>query len=440
MIYDVIIIGAGAAGLFAGASVPVPVKGLILEKCQSPGKKLLMTGAGQCNLTHGGNIKEFLLHYGENGKNIRNILYHYNNQSVMDFFSMHNIPVAQREDGKIFPQSLQSKDILAMLVDSCQRNGFEFSYSSAVTDILIPQVDWEVSQNDKVETLEDSINCPIYTIKCGTKIYLTKKLIIATGGASYPSTGSDGNFSSIFKKLKIQITPMQPALVPIHVQGYPYSELSGISFSKISVSIHRNQGIMTDSVGTKKIAEKTDDLLLTHTCFSGPAILNISRFASTGDTIVINYFPKKSKEIILNELKKMIIGNSKQVLTLLHEYFNDDLPSSPSTIPKRFLEFLCKRLNLNPSQKSSQLSGANVKDLVHLITADTYFISGLGGYNLAMVTKGGVCLDAVDLKTLESKQYPNLFIIGEALDVDGDTGGYNLQFAFSSGHLVANQI
>ena len=436
MIYDVIIIGAGAAGLFAGASMPAPVRGLIIEKNSSPGKKLLMSGAGQCNLTHGGNIKNFISHYGGNGHHIRSILYRFNNQNLIDFFQSKNIPLFEREDGKIFPKSLQSHEVLNCLVGSCIHNGLKFIYSSPVTGISL-------------ENIKEEVSTSIYSVYCGKNLYQTRKLIVATGGCSYPASGSDGNLFNILGNMGIRINPTKPALVPIHVYDYPFRNLSGISFPKASISIYRKpyKNLLNAKIpeiqivdcdnSTMKIAENKDALLLTHTFFSGPVILNISRYASVEDLISINYYPLKSKEQIFKELSKLIVGNKKQLITILYEYFNTDLSKSPVDIPKRFLEVICLRCNADPAQKSSQVSFQILKSITNLMASDTYCIQGLGGYNIAMVTSGGVILDDVDNKTLESKKYPNLYFAGEVLDIDGDTGGYNLQFAFSSGNLVA---
>lgn len=415
MVYDLIIIGAGAAGLFSGASLSKPVNGLILEKSSAPGKKLLMSGGGQCNLTHGGSVKEFISHYGGKGNLIRSILYQFNNQAVMEFFQKRGVPLFLREDGKVFPESLKARDILESLMKSCLENGLQFQLNSPVTGIS--------SDADASEGIL------IYSVRCGDAVYRAKKLIIATGGCSYPTTGSDGGFFSILENLGISITPTKPALVPIYVQEYPYKEIPGIAFSNATLFIYN----------TKKIAETSDALLLTHDGFSGPAILNLARDARTGNEVVINYFPSKSPETIRKELTQAIQGNPKQILNVLHEYLRVDSPSSQTEIPKRFLEVLCNRAHLDPTQKSSQLSGAALKSIVRLLTADRHSISGLGGYNTAMVTAGGISLDEVNMKTLECKKFPSIYFAGEVLDVDGDTGGYNLQFAFSSGYLVAQQ-
>jgi len=402
MIYDLIIIGAGAAGLFAGASLPSPLTGLIIDKKALPGRKLLLTGSGQCNLTHGGSIKDFIPHYGKNGSAIRSILYHFNNRSVIDFFERKGIPLFEREDEKVFPKSLKAQDVLNVLVESCIENGLQFHYSSAVEQITYHG---------------------IYTVQCSDRSYEAKRLIIATGGCSYPATGSDGSFFSVLKEMGIEISALSPALVPVFVTQYPYQSLAGISFQRAWVTINSSQN--------------QDALLLTHTGFSGPAVLNLSRYAHPGDRIAINYYPVKLEETINKELYQAMMGNSRQFLTVLYEYFNGDLEGSPAEIPKRFLEVICRRAGIDASVKASRISPSQLKSIVRLLVHDDYQIQRLGGFESAMVTSGGVALSEINTKTMESKKYPKLFFAGEVLDVDGDTGGYNLQFAFSSGLLAA---
>lgn len=405
MIYDLIIIGAGAAGLFAGASLPSSVTGLIIERKALPGRKLLMSGSGQCNLTHGGSIKDFIPHYGKNGSLIRSILYHYNNLSVIDYFERKGIKLFEREDEKVFPKSLNAQDVLNVLVESCLANGLQFRYSTAVEQITFNG---------------------IYSVQCGDLSYDAKRLIIATGGCSYPTTGSDGSFFSVLKEMGIKITTLAPALVPVFVNQYPYQSLAGISFQNAEVTINSTK--------------KKDALLLTHTCFSGPAVLNLSRYAHPGDTIVINYYPVKLEETINRELNQAMIGNSRQLLTVLYEYFNQDLEGSHTEIPKRFLEVICRRAGVDAAVKASRVSPSQLKSIVRLIVHDDYQIQKLGGFESAMVTAGGVSLSEINMKTMESIKYPKLCFAGEVLDVDGDTGGYNLQFAFSSGCLAARNV
>lgn len=402
MVYDLIIIGAGAAGLFAGASLPFPVSGLILEKKAAPGRKLLMSGSGQCNLTHGGSIKDFIPHYGKNGAQIRQVLYRFNNRSVVDFFESRGVPLFEREDEKYFPKSLKAQDVLNALTRACTDNGLKFAYSSPVESIV---------HRDG-----------IYNVQCKDRSYESRKLIIATGGCSYPATGSDGGFFHVLREMGLEIKPLAPALVPIYVEQYPYESLSGISFPKAEASVNS--------------VKSRDALLLTHTCFSGPAVLNLSRYAHVGDTVTFNYSPGKAEDIINKELFRTASGSGKQLLTVLYEYFNGYTQAS-AELPKRFLEAVCGRAGADAAEKASRISPAQLRSIVGFIIHDSYRVKRLGGNESAMVTSGGVALSEINMKTMESVKYQNLFFAGEVLDVDGDTGGYNLQFAFSSGCLAA---
>lgn len=410
MIYDTAVIGAGAAGLFTGSCLAGRNAGktILLEKGKQPGRKLLMAGSGQCNLTHGGSIRDFLGHYGPAGKKIRSVLYPFNNNEVISYFEERGCPLFTREDGKVFPQSLQGLDILNTLVQSCEKGGMEFRFSSPVEAL------------EKEETGEG------FRISCGTshssEPLRARRVIVATGGCSYPTTGSDGSFFSVLAGLGLELVTPRPALVPVHVENYPYTGLSGISFSPAALTL-------SDGKDGKKIGLNNDDLLLTHRSFSGPAVLNLSRLARPGQKLTVNYLPGQNRSETERRLKAAASGDGRQTLTLLCGCF--------PTLPRRFLETLCHRAGAMPQSKAASLSGGVLKTLSALLTEDSYTVSGTDGFSSAMVTAGGVSLDQVNLKTMECKEYPGLYIIGEALDIDGDTGGYNLQFAFSSAHLAA---
>ena len=411
MIYNVIIIGAGAAGLFAGASFSKPVDGLFLNKGKIPGQKILMSGGGKCNLTHSGDIKDFIEAYGENGRRIRTILYRFNNHAVMSFFERRGIELIEREDGKIFPKSLAAEDIRNALINSCVGNGFEIKNESPVTVVF---------RDEKSN---------MYTVCCGTVSYKAKKLLIATGGCSYPGTGSDGSFFSVLKDMDFAIVEPRPALTPVYVENYPYKDLAGISFRDAIVSIYEG----------RKIVEGKGDLLFAHAFFSGPVVMDASKHAQKGREIRINYVPEITAHALVSELSLLIQGNAKTLISVLYSYLNPD-SASAAVVPKRFLECVCDRCGVPPMEKASHIAVRQLKSIVQLLTADTYKISHAGDYRLAMVTAGGVSLDEANTKTLEAKKYPGLYFAGEVLDVSGKTGGYNLQFAFSSGYLAARAM
>lgn len=333
MKYDAIIIGAGAAGLFCAANAKIE-NGLILDKATAPGRKLLMSGAGQCNLTHGGSIKDFIDHYGEHGRKVRSPLYKASNLKMMEFFEVHDLPLMEREDGKVFPKSMRASDVLDLLMHLASQNGWKLKSGAAAESIKL-QADGGFIVNGRFES---------------------DKLIIACGGCSIPTTGSDGSIFPLLEKLGLEIIPPTPALVPLTVQEYPYGELSGISFKNALVQVDGHR--------------LTDDVLLTHSNFSGPGILNLSRYARPGSTLLINYLGQEQKlEVPASE--------KRQVQHWLADSF---------WLPKRFVEAVLKRAEVDPATKANQLTKKQKQAISGILMHDTFSVSGTTGFKNAMVT------------------------------------------------------
>ena len=385
-IYNYIVVGGGASGLFFTANIDgFGAPSLILEKTERPGSKLLMSGGGRCNITHEGSIKDFVPRYGENGKRIRRILYRHNNLELIDWLSKNGIDTISEDDGRVFPVSQRASDVLDFLLKKARENGFEIKTNSAVTAI--------------------QRNSELWRVHTDNAYYDGRKIIIATGGCSYPKTGSDGSMFNVLRcDLNLEITDLTPALSPISVKDYPYADLSGISIDS-AVSIYINQ--------KKKSIGK---ILFTHNGLSGPAIINISGSISTGDRILINYLYPMDYDVAFRKLQAATLGSKAQLANIASEVFG---------LPKN----LCRTLGGR--------AGTSTKAFAKLLTEDTFTVDNPGSFDIAMVTRGGVSLDEVDLSTLESVKCPGIFVIGEALDVDGETGGYNLQFAYSSALCAA---
>ena len=401
-----IVVGAGAAGLFFGAAAPVSAGGdiLILEKTDKIGTKLLMAGSGHCNLTHAGSIKEFLLCYGQNGSRIRTCLYRHNNLEYVKFMGKLGVPTAEREDGKIFPVSMDSRDVKKALLEAAAANSVTIMKNSPVTAVTVIPEGFEVTVGSKQSS------------------YTCTNLVIATGGASYPTTGSDGTFLQVLKNaLGVEITELHPALSPIYVQNYPFEELSGISF--------KNAGLKIFNKNSKSL-EAAGDLLLTHRSFSGPLILNNSRYINTGSRVEINFVFPYTVSSVLSSIKEVFRGNNKTVSSFFAEKYS---------LPKRFVAAVLEPPGLS-ERKLSSLTGGEMETAARAFSAADYSVSGVGSFREAMATSGGVCLDSVNLSAMESKTYKGLYFIGEVLDIDGNSGGYNLQFAYSSARAALDAI
>jgi len=387
MIYDCIIVGAGAAGLFCGSAHQKKINGLILEKTKRIGTKLLMSGNGQCNITHDGSIKDFIACYGKNGGKIRSCLYQYNNDHLRAFLHENGVETFVREDGKVFPESMDAKEIRGMLVSKCQANGFRINTNCEVTGLHHEEGHWTVSTT--------------------TEQFTAKNVVLSTGGCSYPTSGSDGSMFQVLQRdLQIEIIPPKPALSPLKVKDYPFTEISGISFQNASASIF-HEG--------KKVADNTGGLLFTHRDISGPAVMNISKYGVNGDTLVLNYLHPVGYEEAFAKLKQAMNNSKESPANLIAGTFD---------VPKRFARIMAERFGNSP------------KELTKALTSDTFTITSIGSFNQAMATAGGISLKEINTKTMELKKHPNLYAIGEMLDIDGITGGYNLQFAYSSAMVV----
>ena len=404
MIYDVVIVGAGPSGLFTACHLDKGLNTIIIEKKATAGKKLLMSGSGQCNITNAEDIKAYVNKYGDNGKRIRQLLYKYSNKKLMEFFEERGVPLVTREDGKVFPESKVAEDILQVLLKECREKKIEIHYNEEAID---------------VEYIED---IKAFSITTQKQKYVSKNIVIGTGGCSYPTTGSDGKMFKLLKNMGIKVSKLKPSLVPIYVNDYPYKELSGISFNDVKIIVFRNH---------KRSGTGFGDILLTHECFSGPGMINLSRRVNVGDILKINYLGEGTFDATRDDLKDEIRNSASQLNTFIKDKYN---------LPKRFVTKMLETLEIDGDKKARQISGREMNKIVNKLIDDEYTVSRLGGYNIAMATSGGVELSEIHVNTVESLKYHNLHFVGEVLDVDGDTGGYNLQFAFSSAKTCADRI
>lgn len=403
--YDVIIIGAGPAGLFAGInSGGENRRVLVLERNPSAGRKLLISGAGQCNLTHDGRIMDFLNYYGDNGRFLKPSLLNYTNDDLLNFFRERGLDFISNENGKIFPNTLKAIDILNILLQECKKKKVDIKYNQRV---------------EAVNYNEESLS---FSVKLEDKEYKSKYLVIATGGKSYGNTGSTGDGYSFAKKFGHSVEKPRPSLTPLYIKDYPFSGLSGISFEDIPITLWRNN---------KKIKGFKGDILLTHRNISGPGILNFSRYILPGDILKINFIRAENEEGFRSKFIEHIQSNGKlMVKTIMKEY----------PLPKRFIDDLLKLACIPDNLKCAELNKKRRNNLIEKLISFPMEVERLGDFHIAMATRGGVSLKEINPKTLRSRIISGLYFAGEVLDIDGDTGGYNIQAAFSMGNLAGKSI
>lgn len=404
MQYNVIIIGAGPAGLFAAQMISEQKNKIcVLERNDKAGKKLLLSGSGQCNFTNNINITEFTKHYGDNGKFLNTSFRLFDNKACMSFFKQNGVDYTITESGKVFPQSMNSQDILHALMLKCQKNNVLVRYNSLVK---------HVSVCDNIFTVE---------LNNGVR-YFSKKLVFATGGQSYPKTGSDGIGFGLAKALGHTLVNPKPALTYIVSKKAASFDLSGISFKEIQAILLRDN---------KKIAQNIDSILFTHKGLSGPVILNMSRWIAINDSIIVNFLYPHSYEYIKELLAKEIPHRGKEeIVTYLKKY----------KLPKNFCNAICQLASIPKHTSCSNLTKKQREDLVNILTRCAFKVDSLGDLHVAMATAGGIYLKEINPTTMESRKHKGLYFVGEVLDIDGDTGGYNIQAAFSTAHLCSSHI
>lgn len=403
MKYDVIIIGAGPAGLFAAASLGSQNKRvLLIEKNNMAGKKLLLSGAGQCNVTHGGSMAEYSNHYGDGYKYIKKALEYFTNNDTINFFEKYGLQMEEVENGKVFPKTRLANDVLGVLLEVCTKKGVHIRYNSPVTEITL---------------LGDT-----YLITTPEETYKGQSVVIATGGISYPKTGSTGDGYTLGASLGHRVIKPRPALTSVEIKDFPFSDLSGVSFEELPISIWRNNKKEKDCLG---------DLLFTHKGLSGPGILNNSRWMEDGDMLCVNFI-KNHNAVSLNKalLAHMDQNGKDMIKTVLRQY----------NLPKRLLDALLVFMGIDEETQCGKINKQTRNLLVKSLTSFPFIISKMGGLHIAMVTAGGIDMKKINTTTMESRIHKNLYFIGEVLDIDGDTGGYNIQAALSTAMLCASGI
>lgn len=424
--YDLIIIGAGPSGLFCAINsiqkdttwkdasrkdkiqkdlIQKTWKTLVLEKKETPGHKLLISGSGRCNITHDGDIQDFINHFGDHGRFLRPALLGFTNLDLVSYFRGKGLAMIQEKGGKIFPDTLQARDVLNILIEEC--------------------MDMEVAIDCGQEVRSIAKTDNGFRITCDGRDYFSRMLVIATGGCSYPGTGSTGDGYRFARDLGHSIAEIGPALTPLIVKDYPFSELAGISFSDMGISLYR-QG---------KIGKMHGDILFTHQGLSGPAVLDLSRRVQPGDILKLSFVPLEERGALDEWLRDQ--AGSNGALTLKTALA--DLPHSVP-LPPRLIKRILELSGINADSTLAHLTRERRTRLTDNLTGLPLVVSELAGFSMAMVTRGGVNLNEVNPKTMESKRVSGLYLVGEVLDIDGDSGGYNLQAAFSTGMLAARSI
>lgn len=407
---DVIVIGAGASGLMcAGISAQQGKTVFLLEKKSRPAIKLSITGKGRCNITNSKSIREFIKEFGNNGKFLYSAFSKFFNTDTINFFEKLGVMCSLERGGRYFPKSNNAYDVVNALV--------KFVKSENVKIITNSQVEKFILENKQIKNI---------VLKDGTT-YTAKKYVLATGGKSYPLTGSTGDGYKIAKTLGHTIIAPQPALVPLVSNDQYLKQLNKLKLKNIEISVIANNNIVSKLFG---------DIEFVIFGLTGPLILKIS------SKVYSLLEEKKSVEISIN-LKPAL--DDKQLDTRLIRELNNfgNLPLRnmlKTLLPLQIIEPFMKKNNIKHTEKCSLINKEKRKKLFDGFRKMKFKIVSTRPIDEAIITKGGVSLKEVDQKTMKSKLIDNLYFCGEILDIDGPTGGFNLQAAFSTGYLAGKSI
>ena len=403
----VIVIGGGPAGMMAAITAAQNGNNVtLLEKNAEVGKKLLITGKGRCNVTNACVPEGFIANTPVNGRFLYSALRAYSNQDVMAFFEARGVPLKEERGGRIFPVSDKAADILGALKKELKTAGVTVIQTRAAH---ILTADGAVS-GVQAE---------------GGKVLSCNRVILATGGKSYPLTGSTGDGYAMAKELGHEITPLSPSLVPLETEEKWIPELQGLSL--------RNTGLKVLNKDSGKVLfEDFGELLFTHYGVSGPIILSASSFVRNiaGKLIELDLKPalseEKLEERILRDFEKFSNKNFENGLTEL--------------LPAKLIPVAVRLCRIQGDKKVHQISREERKRLVQLLKHFTFTVSRTRPIEEAIITSGGVNVRQINPATMESKLVQGLFFAGEIIDVDAYTGGFNLQIAFSTGFAAGSHV
>lgn len=403
MEYDIIVIGGGPAGMMAAISAAQSGKKVVLvEKNPKLGVKLLLTGGGRCNLTHIEEKRSFCSRFGKDGDFLLSPFSVFGVKETMEFFEKNGVELMTQGD-KVYPASEKAKDVLSVLISSMKKNKVNILLSSTVQEIK--------KEEKRI----------VSVVLSNGKELMADKYIICTGGKSYPVTGSTGEGFFWAKRLGHSVNDLKPALTPVETKEEWTKTLQGISLEGVSVSLVQNG---------KTVKEEKGEILFTHFGLSGPLILNISR--TIGDLmakgrvkIVIDLLPGIIEES--DKYLQKILGKNrnKHVLKCLSDFF-----------PEKLSSFIMNFSGVSLEKKPNYLTKEERERMVRFMKNIEFSAVGLLGFDRAMATHGGISLKEIDSKTMRSKLIDNLYFAGEAIDLDGPSGGYNLQLCWTTGYVA----
>jgi predicted Rossmann fold flavoprotein len=410
-IYDVVVVGGGPAGMMAASRAGERgLSVLLLEKNKGLGKKLLITGGGRCNVTNNKtDIRTMLSKYKSNDKFLFSAFAQFGVKETLEFFNSRGMATKEEDVGRIFPVSNTAKSVWDVLVADMKKGGVKIQINTEVSAISIDSN----TKNIIIKTKDKNE-------------IVAKACIVATGGTSHPETGSTGEGFKYLKKLGHTIIENDFALVPVRLSDKWVKSLAGVTLKDIKLTIFQNKEKKMNAKGS---------MLFTHFGVSGPTVLNMSKdigeFYKYGEVVLeLDLFPKMDVSMLRSELQKLLISESnKKIKNVLGKL-----------VPTRLASALLELAGIDGEIANHSISTDSRKRLVEIIKAVPLHVSGLMGSDKAVISSGGVALEEVNFKTMQSRLIPNIYLVGDVLNVDRPTGGYGLQLCWTTGYVAGDSV
>lgn len=416
--WEVVVVGAGPAGMLAAArAAQRGRRTLLVEKNRKPGVKILMSGGTRCNLTHDTNPQGIVQAFGTQGRFLHSAVASLSPRALLDMIEAEGVATKVEPGGKIFPASDHADDVCQALVRILSRSGCRISRGESLLDLRPSDEGWRLTTS--------------------ARTILAPKVVLASGGQSYPRCGTSGDGYRWAESLGHTVIARHPALVPVTTAAPWVPPLKGITVADVTVQVVESQG--GDSAaptGQDRCLEKQrGSFLFTHFGLSGPAVLDVSRAISGHPhrkrlRLTCDFLPSLSEAQLDTTLRQQCAVAGKRLLAGIVEAW----------IPRRLVDTLLQQASVPADRRAAELSKPERMRLIEAIKRLRIPITGTLGFEKAEVTAGGVALDEVDSRTMQSKRCPGLFFAGELLDLDGPIGGYNFQAAFSTGWHAGNSV
>jgi predicted Rossmann fold flavoprotein len=413
--YHVIVVGAGAAGLMAaGQAAQAGARTLLLERMDRPGRKLRISGKGRGNLTNTDPIPAFIAHFGANGRFLRNAFARFFSDDLVAFLGGLGVRTASERGGRVFPRSDSAQDVVDALVDWVQRAGVTLRTGIRVARLL--------RSSDVCIAADAVVGVDVHGEHEGAPFY-SDAVILATGGASYPATGSSGDGYDLARAVGHTIVPIRPALVPIETAGDVAPRLEGLSLRNVRLTVRAGNEVLDEAFG---------EMLFTATGVSGPIVLSLSRQVvdalRAGRQVVLSIDLKPAldeEKLDARLLRDLDRYGKRHVQTLLK-----------GLLPSKLIPICIEQTGIPAHREANQVTAEQRDRLRAWLKDFTLEVTGYQGFERAIVTAGGVDTREIDPRTMASRLVRGLYFAGEVIDVDADTGGYNLQAAFSTGYVA----